>query len=291
MSVFDQPAVRGFFHWQYSGVVIPLFWGTMFAVVGLAATIDGLEFLFGWAYFFAACGFLWSVGYWLTSDVLEARNKTPTRRQRRGLEPYSRNKFFIFKWGVLGFLAIVFAGSLRLVYDVQLTRELHQLRGKLTPANDTTPPNPCGADTPQGSVVFLYGDNAALARRFPHTVLGSLTLGPLIALDRSEGGSLIVLMTIRAPDGKIIAQLDEHGYRVNQHNITEMRRPDRSSLILTDEYGAEVINIRYLNPQAVRIDGSFHYPGHADPTPLRFPGASNVCTKGVENGGMDVQIR
>ena len=231
---------------------------------------------FNWAYFFSLCAFVWSVGAWITSETLRKKLKPPTRRQRRSLAPYSRRGFLLWKCGGVGFITIVFVGSVAFIYEKKLTKELQSLKGRLIPASDPTPPSSCG-DIPHDAVILFFGDNASIARGFPHNVLVSRILGPVIVLDRSREGYIAVRMDIRTADGKIVVRLNEDGFNINAHTIWEMSRPDRSTLIVTDEYGGETLNIRYLNSQAMRITGSFHYPGQKESTPLQLRGAHNFC--------------
>lgn len=72
LRIFAHPEVRSLFHWQYSNGLILTLWGTVVAMVALAATLDNAPRLFNWAYFFAAAAFFWSLGSWLTSDKVQA---------------------------------------------------------------------------------------------------------------------------------------------------------------------------------------------------------------------------
>jgi hypothetical protein len=41
-----------------------------------------------------------------------------------------------------------------------------------------------------------------------------------------------------------------------------MERKDRSNLRIVNQYNQEVLNMRYLNPQTLRINALLHYPGY-----------------------------
>jgi hypothetical protein len=130
------------------------------------------------------------------------------------------------------------------------------LRGKLVPGNDPTPANNCPA--PQaGEIVLMLGNegqhNAALVSQFPHVVLLSNSRGPIVSLER-DGNLIAVLLDMRSDDGKIIARLDSNGWVVNRNNVLSSNK-DTHSLEVLDEYGSEVLLIRYLNPQAISIKG------------------------------------
>ncbi|MGC2098710.1 MAG: hypothetical protein WA646_19400 [Candidatus Sulfotelmatobacter sp.] len=158
------------------------------------------------------------------------------------------------------------------------------LNGRLLPANEPTPANSChqGSDT---SVVVMLGNesqyNAALVDRFPHVVFKSRS-GAMLSLDR-QGDSLVVNLDIKSADGKIIARLNQDGFSINRSNYFEMKK-DKSSLVVFDEYGAQVLRVRYLNPRAISIDG-IPVPGH----PLSLPrGITYMCVSG--GGVADIEV-
>jgi hypothetical protein len=281
----NRPGVHRLFHWKNSSGLIFFLWGTPIAMVSVGATLEAI-YLFTWAYFLAICAFLWTLGAWLTSDYLRKKEKPPTRRQRRGLDKCSRKSFLLWKWAVVGFIGIVFTGVLKSISGLKSSTELRLFKGILIPAGDPTPPNNCGV-IPKGGVILFYGDDAAIVIQFPHTVLYSGSLGPLIVLFRSMD-TVWVAEDIRDPEGKIIAHLGGDGFVVNPNNIMSMNRPDRSTLRVTDQYGIKVLDIRYLNPEALRIDGSFYYPGQKESTPLQLRSAHHICTMAQ---GVDVLIR
>jgi hypothetical protein len=130
------------------------------------------------------------------------------------------------------------------------------LGGRLLPGNQ---PFTHLCEAPKGSVVVLYGDHmGSIVSTFPHLVVASRHLGPFISLDRSWDGSIRVLMDVRSEDRKIIVRLDEDGFVVNRSNSLEVKT-DRSSLSVIDEYGDEVLNIRYLNPREISVSGTLQF--------------------------------
>src|SRR5260370_36691948 len=84
-----------FFHWKFSGVLIPFFLAT---AIGMAQ----LDY-FGIANLFILAGWLWALGYWLTSDFLRAKSRII--RQRHVIRQHAwlsraRRSLVLWKWGV-----------------------------------------------------------------------------------------------------------------------------------------------------------------------------------------------
>ncbi len=48
--------------------------------------------------------------------------------------------------------------------------------------------------------------------------------------------------------------MDKEGFVVNRNNFLEVKR-NKSSLKIIDEYGNEVLKVRYLNPSAISVSG------------------------------------
>ena len=129
--------------------------------------------------------------------------------------------------------------------------------GILTPASLPSPDNDCIKKHPDGFAV-LYGDNTSVIKYFPHHIVVS-SAGPLMTLDKLSSGDIVIIMDVRHPTGKIVARLDEQGYVIGSRLL--IKRPDNSTLIVFDEYGNKALDVHYLNPRAVSVNGYLNYSG------------------------------
>ncbi len=74
----------------------------------------------------------------------------------------------------------------------------------------------------------------------------------------------------------------ENEFQANPEYAFNPRQPDEHSLIVRDADGNEVLNIRFLNPRAMRIVGRFQIPGLSDPVlilpseGIRWPGGGGI---------------
>jgi len=164
------------------------------------------------------------------------------------------------------------------------------LNGRLVPASETTPENTCPAA--QGDSVLLFlgeaaDQNTVRVTHFPRTVVAIQDVGPVITLDRATDGSIGVAMDIRSKDRRIVVRLNPNGFVVNKNNFLEVHK-DKSSLVIVDEYGNEVLNAHYLNRQAFVLKGILTYPDR-NPIPLSFaPRMRHVCLSNA--GSIDLMI-
>jgi hypothetical protein len=221
------PNLRPLFKWQFSGVLIPLFFG-----VALAFALDG-DFIL--AHVFVLLFAVWTICYWLSSDFLahteKALAKREVRRDSKRLGVATRN-FLFAKWGVtVAILGIWFMCGW-FIYSKQLERELASLHGWLIPANDPLPPNTCRG-VPDDALLVYMGFATSYATKFPHTII-EVDKKPRLIIDRNSANSLAVSVDIFGADGNIIAALEKNEFTINEHNYFKMARKDRSSLSIVD---------------------------------------------------------
>jgi hypothetical protein len=91
-------------------------------------------------------------------------------------------------------------------------------------------------------------------------------------------------MDILDKDGKVVVRFDDGHFMVNQNTRLDMKRPDRSTLIVHDNYGNEVLNIRYLNKQSVAISALLQY-SQARPVRIEKPKVADLCEADVGSTG------
>lgn len=154
------------------------------------------------------------------------------------------------------------------------------LRGKLIPGNDALPANNCGVLS-HGAILLMLGNeaqhNAAVVSTFPHVVLMSRAHGPVVSLNR-DGDKIAVILDMRSADGRIMTRLDSNGWVINRNNVLAANK-DAHSLEVLDEYGTEVLSVRYINPQAISVSGR----------EIGLPaGVSFACTAGARGADYSV---
>jgi hypothetical protein len=140
----------------------------------------------------------------------------------------------------------------------QQSSTLDFLTGKLLPANDPTPMAPCGPLAPDEFLVQM-GQSGYVTNNLPYNVL-VVSKRTVISIDKSETGALLVSINLTAPDGRIVARINKNSLTVNPASTLIITR-DRSSLLMQDQYGHDVINARYLNTHAFSITGEIPHTG------------------------------
>jgi hypothetical protein len=253
-------AAKAAFRW-YPVVIIPILVTLMIAMVSIGPSLPSFHLAFPLAYFFAFCGALWSAGVWLTSKTL--LNKKPNHRAR--LKTVRKYYFRMFAW--LTVIAIAFVFAVLLTHAVEEQTELDQPGGLLIPANDLRPDNQCNVKMPQGTLAIYLGQSAVWFSEepsllFPPGALPAIvTKGGevLLGIRKDQQNGLSLTSRIKDKDLRLLAEIDDNQFMVNRYSTFSMKRTDHSTLVVRDAMGDAVLNVRYLNPTAVRITGKLYF--------------------------------
>jgi hypothetical protein len=229
--------------------------GTTAIIAALA--LPQLELPYAPAFWFAYVCFgaagIGALGEWLTSSTLQRKAKL-VRRHR-----LNRRDYLITKWGVSIALFGATVATLTLSSYIQDRIDLSLYEGPLIPANDPNPPGPC---SPNGDELALYlGKNTVKSAQFPLNAI-SIDHETVMKVDRTPEGYLTLSVDITSDDRRIIARIQNNVLTVNRLNVLSKKRVDKSSLIVVDQRGKEVLNARYSNPHVFRFNGIFQKGPH-----------------------------
>jgi len=171
-------------------------------------------------------------------------------------------------WGSYVLLCLV-------VLVVGLLAKSDDLYSPLIPANDPMPPLPDGTQVygikPDSALVFfggsVVGGSVHNNKPIPIVVTPDNSSGnswrPLIKVSIKPNGATISGQFFDK-DGKIVAVLRDNKPIVNVANSFDVQRPDASTLIVHDQYDAEVLNIRFLRPSVFSFTGIIRSPDGAE---------------------------
>jgi len=271
------PSLKRFFHWSNSNAVIFFLWGLVIGFVGIALS-NGGDYFFLCAYVSSVCAYLWSLGTWVTSDTFD-KTRRLSSRERRGLESAPILRKWAGLFGVAG-ITLLFLLSCWITYSVRERKSLESLAGRLYPSDDPTPPNACVTPISPKSVLLVIGENAVVVDTFPHSVV-SVRGKDYLSIDRDADGIISLSLDIKGPDGRLIVRMNREGFAVNANNYLQMKRPDKSTLQVTDQYGDLVVDAKYSNRQSFILNGSVRLDPRSEPVPFGIPGIRHSCLSGT----------
>ena len=137
----------------------------------------------------------------------------------------------------------------------------------LVPSNAKTPPNSCsGHPQPRDALTILVGDGAAVwtdrySRKGRPLTIMRVGKCDLLSFDATSQG-LRVNADIFTPQGLLAARIRNNDlYRISRRiSYTESWGDDGSALAVYARNGREVLWVRYLNPDTIKVRGVFTCP-------------------------------
>ena len=234
---------------------------------------------YGVAYFFFLLFGVFLICFWFTSDfLLEQRNryiKCQQKNQQRAAkaarkthetqsaemkELSLKRKWLLWKYGMASVWVLFTLATVGETRIWEIHQQLQELHGVLLPANDADPPGRCG-DQYASDLKLYLGTSTFVAKKFPYSVFtvesktNPQDKKTWLSLDKDNKGNLTVSAEVRGNDGKLIATISRNELEVNGNRIFRNgdERPDQNTLSIKDEYGNEVLYIRYLNRHSIKL--------------------------------------
>jgi hypothetical protein len=233
-------------------------WKIVWGLVGTTVLSLWQLHLFGLVYGLIALALIAATGTWLTSDAVTARDPKRLLSSRR-LNPREKAKaslvYVCWKWGGVVVIVVLAITTTAFIRSHEEQMILAQPSGLLEPASDPNPQACSHLVLPEGVSAVYMGGSRFHASWFPHSPLLRQNNSPVLTIEKNERGNISLTLDIRSRDRKIVARIVKNEFEVNPNNALNRTRPDRSTLIVRDQEGVEVVNLRYLNPHAIRFSG------------------------------------
>lgn len=222
------------------------------------------------AYFFFSLLTIWIEGSWLTSDLLLERRRESERapRRRKRLTPQvlikikkrKRQKYLVTKFGTAIFLLLIGVACLIVTRNWQNVWELQQNTGFLVPANDPMPQVCQQEEVPSGETrIYAGGGMSVVNPNVPYSLI-SIAGHKLLWVTTSRDG-ISISGRIYDSDGALAILTNNH-FKTSRNLGFKPERPDRHTLIVYNKWDRTAFSIRFLNPEAVKVGGTFFYPGY-----------------------------
>ena len=161
---------------------------------------------------------------------------------------------------------------------VEDMRQQGKTSGLLSPGNEPTPENPCGSIMPAGGTLVLLGNSASFATTFPSTII-KIGNDETLGMEKIEG-RIAISATLYSSDGRIVAQLDKNQFFINPNNFFRKEiSSDGHSLVVFDQTGVEVLNVKFINPTTVAFLGVIRHPSRTiEISKIRGVFANTMCS-------------
>jgi hypothetical protein len=183
--------------------------------------------------------------------------------------------------GALVFVADL--ASLFYLYRVNVAQELKEQVAPLIAASLPPPVSSC--PIPKNAVGLFLGNRVSVITAFPHVVF-RVHGDDVLRLDRVSS-DLLISFRVFDDRGAPVARLDRNTF-ATKNSTAHVERPDASHLLVFDDGGTQVLDVQFLNPQAIKMTGILRYPG-VDPIVIseKYSGQrgsimAQSCSTGME---------
>ena len=188
------------------------------------------------------------------------------------------------RFAVGAFVFVADLATLLYLYRVNATREL---REQVAPLIAAALPQPVSSNgpIPKNAVGLYLGNRVSVITRFPHVVFKAH--GDQVLMIDRVSSDLLISFRVFNDSGTLVARLDRNTFTATK-SAAHVERPDVSHLLVFDDRNTQVLDVQFLNPQAIQMTGTLRYPG-ADPIVIgeKYSGKGGSimpqsCSTGVE---------
>ena len=258
--------MRPVLSWKISATLAPLCWLMAYAALTYQRPLLAKVLFVGSA--------IWTVAHYIFSDSILVSEQNLERSKKEAEKDISRlKKGLAYKdarfWhygrpiAVIVFSFLMTALGLDWIHSGQKAVELSRLEGRLYPANEPTPQNPCQGSGNEDQLVVLLGADAVLVDKLPVSILNVEGTDRLV-LEREHDGSIAVSVDILRDDGGVLVKIAKGQFVVPESPLYEQRK-DRNTLQLIDPSRTQLLIMRYINEKTILIDAILRYPGFENP--------------------------
>jgi hypothetical protein len=159
--------------------------------------------------------------------------------------------------------ALIFAADMVTLFYLYRANAARELTEQAAPVIAAALPQPVSSNCPipKNAVGLYLGNRVSVIAEFPHVVFRARG-NDILTIDRASS-DLLISFRVFSESGALVARLDRNTFRT-KNSIAHVERPDASHLIVFDDSGTQVLDVQFLNPQAIKMTGILRYPG-ADP--------------------------
>jgi hypothetical protein len=163
----------------------------------------------------------------------------------------------------IGISTCVFALDLGALVYLYRANRAEELRQQVAPLVAAALPQPVSSNCPipKNAVALYLGNRVSVVTEFPHVVFRVRDVD-VFRIDRDSSG-LLISFRVFSDSGTLVARLDRNTFTA-ANSAPHVERPDPSNLVVFDDRDTKVLDLRFLNPQAIQMTGFLRYPG-ADP--------------------------
>jgi len=185
----------------------------------------------------------------------------------------------------LAVCTVVFAADLGALLYLYRVEKAEELRQQVAPLVAAALPEPVSSNCPipRNAVGLYLGNRISVISEFPHVVFRAHG-DDVLRIDR-QATDLVISFRVFNDSGTLVARLDRNTFTAT-NSASHVERPDPSNLIVFDDQDTKILDVQFLNPQALKMTGILRYPG-VDPIVIseKYSGQGGAISPPACNAG------
>jgi hypothetical protein len=174
------------------------------------------------------------------------------------------------RWRLAAALVAAWAvGTATLIAVNRFAPRPQAMEGPLVAGSAPTPRTACDGDAAMKApdrLLMVFGRDAAIGEGAGPFMPARVGTCPVLRITGTAAGVTINAFGFDS-DGNVVYRIRDNRFEQVIGGFLKGARPDKSTLAIVDDRGAEIAAIRYLNRNAVRISGTFRC---GDTSPVRI---------------------
>lgn len=133
------------------------------------------------------------------------------------------------------------------------------LRSLLTPGNDEMPATPGFAIEPDRKAAFVGNMVTTFPIDLKSFSLIQMGGDNILSVEWNSPLGIVINAELRNENGELVATITKnvfHSYAPNDYTVTS----DEHSILILNSKDGIILNVRYLNPRAIKAMGVFNHP-------------------------------
>jgi hypothetical protein len=196
---------------------------------------------------------------------------------------YELNKKDAGRFSLIGSFALIWlAGAATLYLANRFAPREDEIKGALVAGAAKTPVTACGTGKPaRNELLMTFGGDGVIGRGNGPFVPVRIGTCPALRITRTPAGVMINAFGFDSDDN-VVYRIKDNQFEQVIGGFLQGHRPDRSTLVVSDDRDAETLSIRFLNANTVQVRGTFRC-GNTKPV--------RITNESISVGGIPVKKR
>jgi hypothetical protein len=171
---------------------------------------------------------------------------------------YELNKKDAGRFSLIGSFAMIWlSGAATLYLANRFAPQREEIGGALISGTAKTPVTACDSNKPRAhDLLMIFGGDGVIGRGNGPFVPVRIGTCPALRITRTPAGVMVNAFGFDSDDN-VVYRIQDNKFEQVIGGFLQGHRPDRSTLVVSDDRGVEALSIHFLNATTVQVRGTF----------------------------------